>query len=392
MKSGRGNPVAFVAGPAVWGDAFFGRTETLRHLASRLQSGTSSLLVGQRRIGKSSILAQLTHLQGQGELPGIDVAPIVVSLDGNLFSGDNAADELSRALVASTLKSAEDQRPSVATSLKRLKRQQVTPWEVVDFFGRLRGEGLFVLLLFDEIDSALRLSRGEVGLLLRALVSQGHLVAVVTSFLWPDEIGIETPAASPWFNVFSVDTLGPLEPSESLEMLQVLSSRSGYRLSEPECLFLIDVLGNHPFYLQAAGFRLYAHHAYATLHDSQRPASLRKAVSNLFGEMEWHLRYIVDHLLHADLEVLKSVASGKRPNDIRALARLNRFGLVAREEGRWQVTSGMMREFVVALSHRSAGERIRESTVWKGFAGVARQAFEVAVEKAVGAAAGKYLG
>lgn len=323
---------------------------------------------------------------------GIDVAPILVSLDGNAFFGADAADELLRAVVTSIQRSIGNQQPNIAGSMiRRLGDPMTNRWEALEFFEELRKDGLSVLLLFDEIDSALKLSSGEIGLVLRALISQGHLMAICTSFRWPDEIDLEATFASPWFNVFGVDVLGHFETSESMEMLRVLSSRSGYELSLEECQFLIEVLGNNPFYLQTAGYELFAAQSYASVEPSARPDILRNTVKGLSRVLEFHLQYLVEHLSTESLEILVKVACGKHVPESNALSRLSRSGLVRQVKNNWEVTSGITREFVVALPQPSAGNKLRESGAWKAFTSVARQAFEVAVEKAVETATGKYL-
>jgi hypothetical protein len=252
--------------------------------------------------------------------------------------------------------------------------------------------GVSVFLLFDEIDSAMKISNGEAGLFLRSLVSQGHLVAICTSFLWPDEVDVSMhQAASPWFNVYSIRTLGQFQLSESIEMLQVLSDRSGYTFTEAECLFLIDMLGNHPFYLQTAGLKLFGLYSYATILPLEREAILKKAVGSLFKEdLVWHLQYLVDHLSADDFGALLAIANGKSMKD-EPVHRIARLGLITRSDNDWIIPSRIMKEFLKALPTPGLGERIRDSSVWKAISGLTSKAFEVAVEKAAEAAAGKYL-
>jgi hypothetical protein len=207
-----------------------------------------------------------------------------------------------------------------------------------------------------------------------------------------DEVEVTAQASSPWFNIFHVDSLGPFETVESIEMLRVLSARSGYELSEPECLFLIDVIGNQPFYLQAAGYRLYGEREYASLDGRARIAALRDTLIAFPQDMEMHLRYLLEHLTPADIEALSLAAAGKRSSDRKAVLRLVRLGLIREVEDRLEITSGMMREFVAALPKSSLLAKARNSDAWKAFIAVAQKAVGVAVEKAVEAASGKYLG
>jgi hypothetical protein len=115
------NSVAFIAGPPVRGNNFFGRKSDLAVLSDHLVSGNSILLVGQRRIGKSSILAQIQHLQVAGELDGVDTNAVLVSLDGNMLFGESPADNLSNVLVKSIQNSIPHQPSKIAEILRRVR-------------------------------------------------------------------------------------------------------------------------------------------------------------------------------------------------------------------------------------------------------------------------------
>lgn len=384
--------IAFVAGPPVFGDNFFGRKEELQRVVHSLATGQSTMLIGQRRIGKSSILHHINYLHKSNSISGVDAAASIVSLDGMSFFGDNGADQLSEALLGSIQRNINNQPSKIANILRKIEiKSEVKRWQALDIMQKIKQEGVSTLLLFDEIDSAVRMSKGEVGVFLRSLISQGHLVAVCTSYLWPDEIEIPIDGGSPWYNIYSISTLGPLKISESLDLLSKLSFRSGCRFSEAESMFLIDMFGNNPFYLQSAGFKLFSIYNFSSLSIEERKTVIKTLPHELFKtDLSWHFQYLLDRLSADDFDIFLKVANGKKVKEKEAY-RISRLGLISKSDGVWQIPSRITKEFLKALPTPSIKERVQGSTVWQAVSGLAEKTFEIAIGKAVETAAGKYF-
>lgn len=381
--------IAFVAGPPVYGDRFFGRRELVDSLIRRILSNASVLLIGQRRIGKSSILHQVNFLKEQGKTPFTEPFPILVRLDGMLFQRETTPDEFARRIANSIFRSTAKAPPLIAKTLRSANPKRIGDrWQVVDALEKVRSLGLTVALLFDEFDDAIRTTEGETAKLLRSFISQGHLVAVCTSYHWPHELTGVVDECSPWFNVFQIAEVGHFTQSESLEMLQTLSELTGYRMSEKECLFLCSVLGNQPFYLQLAGMRLFADYSYASRGPKERRDILPQAVAAVVQDLQWHHDYLVGHLSGKQLAALKRVAKGKAMPELSAKDVRSLSAYLQKAGDRYEINSEVFRQFLLEVPDRKDDA---SSGVLSRVADFAKGAMETAAQKAIEIAAEKYL-
>src|ERR1043165_4373102 len=75
----------FVAGPAVSGDVFYGREKELSEAGQRAARGMSTLFIGHRRIGKTSLLRQIGQNIGIAELS----TALFLYLDAETIHGED---------------------------------------------------------------------------------------------------------------------------------------------------------------------------------------------------------------------------------------------------------------------------------------------------------------
>ena len=212
-------------------DRFVGREAVLERLLRVLEGG-SVALVGERKVGKSSLLHRLAGLLRQ------ESGQVVVFWD--FFD------------------------PVEVTRLwARATRELDSDGETWEDFKRAVHNRRVVLLL-DEFDVApergfdLDVLRG-----CRALcqVERG-LRLVTTSRTLPKEV-FPDPGAGSWpYDFLGVQTLGPFTPDEARRLLAHPWALDALHFDAPTCEELVALAGRHPYRLQRA-----AHHRYETLYD-----------------------------------------------------------------------------------------------------------------------------
>jgi DNA-binding response OmpR family regulator len=231
---------------------FFGREAETAQTLSLLRNGQSVAVVGQRRIGKTSLLFHLATpdvFQAHGLNPAQHV---FVYLDCGGWSNIPPAElyqylleELSDALPPDVTANFQPPPPVTYRAFERSLR-------------RLVKQGWRPIFLFDEFE---RLSLNPAldpdffsGL--RALTAR-YPVAYVTASKAPLlELTYANASAlsSPFFNIFAAFRLGLFRELTARELLVQLAARSSAPFSEPLLDFLVELAGPHPLFLQIAGF------------------------------------------------------------------------------------------------------------------------------------------
>ena len=210
---------------------FVGRDPLLERLL-RLLEGGSVALVGERKIGKSSLLHRLADLLRRE--PG----------QGVVFWDFFNREDVTRLL---------------AKAIKKLDSDGET-WEGFKRAVHRRR----VVLLLDEFDVApergfdLDVLRG-----CRALCQAERGLRLVTaSRTLPKQI-FPKPGAGSWpYDFLGVQPLGPFTPDEARRLLAHPWAPDALHFDTPVCEELIALAGRHPYRLQRA-----AHHRYETLYD-----------------------------------------------------------------------------------------------------------------------------
>jgi len=233
---------AMIRSPA----AFFGRRREVARLAARIASDPpqSVAIVGDRRIGKSSLLAYISH-------PDV-VAEYLDPPDRALFLFLDFQEE-PRPSVAHFIQAVFDRLPPVLPA-----RAAIPPRG--DYEGlqtvvqELDRAGYRLILLFDEFDRVTRNARFDADFFafLRSLASH-HNVAYLTATTRDLQqlCHTEEISDSPFFNIFSSLYLGPMTPDEAQELIRVPSAETPFPLEEHADLIL-ELGGYFPFFLQMA--------------------------------------------------------------------------------------------------------------------------------------------
>lgn len=240
--SGFRNP--FVVGnPITRPEDFHGRQRDLRFVCARLATRQSCSIVGDARIGKTSLLHQVLHLV-RAEMS--ELRPVFVDL----------------------LAPAGRTLLSLLTDIQRqlgFEKGAATLSEFFEQISDLNGSGVCPLLALDELDLFVRLP-GEFSQdfceTLRALASERKLVLLTASRCSLHELHQRGALVSPLYNIMGLRHLSAFDDNEASAFVQRSWPRLRFDLERQR--EILERARNHPLRLQA-----YCWHAAQAQHDAR---------------------------------------------------------------------------------------------------------------------------
>jgi tRNA A-37 threonylcarbamoyl transferase component Bud32 len=270
---------------------FLGRHRELERLYSAVATRQCLSLVGERKLGKSSLLTRLSHaptLQSFGFDPS---SYIFVYFDLESMASARRDDFWLELLdtIASQLPPGD-----LAQALrKQIDSGEVRFMTVRRAMRRLRDTGLEVVLMLDEFESLARNAQfdpdfyGE----LRSLAGELGLVILTASKRSLYDLTYENSStlSSPFFNIFSEMTVGLMPGEEARQILIGLSSQASVEFAKEEIDWALDLSGPHPFFTQVIGSHLFEAPGSGELRSRGTYELIRK---RFLAEAEDHYRYI----------------------------------------------------------------------------------------------------
>lgn len=270
---------------------FFGRQRELERLYSAIATRQCLSVVGERKLGKSSLLTRLSHaptLQSFGLDPAVGVF-VYFDLESMASARredfwmdllDTIASQLPPGDLAQGLRLQIDSGDVRFMTARRALR-------------RLRDTGLEVVLMLDEFESLARNAQfdpdfyGE----LRSLAGELGLVIITASKRSLYDLTYENSStlSSPFFNIFSEMPIGLLPLDDARQILIGLSGRTGPAFCAEEVDWALDLSGPHPFFTQVIGAHLFEAPGTGQLRSAEVYEMIRK---RFMAEAEDHYRYI----------------------------------------------------------------------------------------------------
>ena len=325
---------------------FFGRRREVSKIFARIGAARpqSVSIVGERRIGKSSLLHYLCQPEIRRHyLDDPDTYTFVfIDLQEQRDIGISAFFEnLFQAIEQAQGRSRPPGLPADYETARRALR-------------RLQEEGRKIVLLFDEFDAITRNPNfpEEFFSFLRAVANKYDVAYVTTSRQDLQQLcHAERIADSPFFNIFSNLFLTRFEPEDAAMLIREPSKAAGVPL-ESHSEDVLDLAGMFPFFIQIACSVFFEELSEGGGLDVRRvQAAFRE-------EAMPHFNYILEHFDDDQRRVLRDVA-GRRPiapNLSYLLARLRRDGYLLEHNGRERVFSSA---FTSCLEEAAALEPTR---------------------------------
>jgi hypothetical protein len=250
-----GNPFTY-GNPISDPERFFGRQREVEQVFSRLrnQEAESSSIVGERRVGKTSLLHYLAHPEVRRKF-GVDSPHFVfIYSDLQMVDATMTPDRLIGRLMRQLALQAPDEDLKRAAEELR-QAETIDNFAMADLFDVVDLKGLHVVLLLDEFEKVTTNANFGPDFFygLRSLAIQHNLTLVTSSRSELIELThSEVIKSSPFFNIFANINLRLFLEPEARQLISASLAGTGVQFSKSEIDLLFRIAGFHPFFLQAA--------------------------------------------------------------------------------------------------------------------------------------------
>lgn len=242
---------------------FFGRVREAEHIFSRLRNPEfeSSSVVGDRRIGKTSLLNYITADETRRAYGLDDDSCIFVYADLQMVGAEMESSHLWRQLLASLFERCRDRDDAIASDLKALlRRDQLKIYDLDAFFRKADARGIRVVFVLDEFE---RITGNpnfspEFYFEFRSLAIHRKVALVTSSRLELVELcHSDDIKSSPFFNIFANVNLKMFSEFEFEALVVKSLADTETRFTAAEIEHVKALAGCHPYFAQVACFLLY---------------------------------------------------------------------------------------------------------------------------------------
>jgi len=325
---------------------FAGREHQVSQALSLLGNGQSISLVGQRRIGKTSLLFHIADPEVFTQHGLTPDEHLFVYVDcGGLSSLDQPG--IYQVLLEEVGDALSDIDPDLSR-LGALDEAQSMTYRAFEraLRGLIRG-GWRPIILLDEFDLMAHNPHLDPDFFsgLRALAAK-YPIAYVTASKRPLlelTYADASTLSSPFFNIFASIRLGLFSEDASRQLLTRLAAKGGGGFAADTVDCLLDLAGPHPLLLQIAGFHAFELQQAA---DSALSDADRLELHDRFcASVEEHFQYYWRNLTPEEQHTLYTlpICQGSQPDVIR---RLEQDCLILRGADGYDYLSRAFREFI----------------------------------------------
>jgi len=321
---------AMITDPAM----FFGRRAELETIFRRLAGSQCVAVVGERRIGKSSLLYRLTQPDVcQTHLP--DPARTVIAYLDLQGLGE---------LTPTTILTEALRVLGQVSGRRVVPERHATESGFRNWVQAACRAGWRLVLCLDEFEYLARCENLDEGFFayLRSLVNCFDLAYVTASRQNLRDLDPKIERSEFW-DVFAPLKLGLMPQDEARALVEEPHQRAGLPLTAGNVQFALDAAGRHPLYLQMVCYYLFE----ARRKGEVGPLDYQVIMEQFRGEATWHYDYAWRNLNAGEQETLALSAGvpGASMSEV-ALQSLVQKGLVVMEGNRPVPFAGAFRTFV----------------------------------------------
>ena len=343
-------------------DDFFGRKGELNEIFTLISipdSPQSISIVGERKIGKSSLLCFIkSEITKQNYLENPDDY-MFVYLELSAYQ-DYDSEQFFEILVREL---------SFVASEKISGFLNMHHEMFEEFVKLLSSKGKRIIFMFDEFDKILKIPAFTSNLLeyFRSLTNQ-YLLSFITCSRVPINELTEAGKGSPFFNIFHNFNLGYFEEEEALELIQIPSSKHNVEFNTEDMSFINKVEFRHPFFIQVACSHIFKLRKERNKLDGERiDMKLYDLLfQRLYNDTKAHWSFYLEHMSEEEKNVILKISKGEslsHSEDISAFQLFNK-SLVYKNE-KWKIFSTLFQRFMnVEESENSKKTQIKDIFTW----------------------------
>jgi serine/threonine protein kinase len=286
---------------------FYGRKSEVQRIYARIAAASrpqSISVVGERRIGKSSLLHYLYHPHNRRKYlanPETYVFAFIDFQEEPITSLKELFKSIFNAFMQEYLGEFKISLSADYQGFRSLVRS-------------FDAQGMRMIILFDEFEmvTSNRIFDPEFFAFFRSMANKYNIAYVVTtakelqSLCHSKEI-----ATSPFFNIFSNLNLGALKLEEARELICEPSAAAGHPL-EPYVDDILKLTGLFPFYLQIACSAFFELVKTGTLREA---AMLQETKRQFFEEAGVHFKNTWEKFTPEEQKLVTNLIAGKKPRE-----------------------------------------------------------------------------
>ena len=290
---------------------FYGRSEDLRQIVNRLRSSAheSTSVVGERRIGKTSLLKHLdtTEIAVELGLPPDEYCMVYIDFQG-------LTDITPQRFWQRVLRKMERAicLPELVPEIQEVRKmEEFDLFDLEDLFELIADEGLTTVLLLDEFEYVTQnpnFGSDFFGGLRALAIHQNLPLVTATRRELVDLCHSEELKGSPFFNIFANVVLRPFSQEEVFEMLDGYLAATDLAFSDEEKNLVIGLGGGYPFFTQMAGNYLVE----AKQKGFEGDQLLQEVYASFDEQSDSHFTYMWSHSSESEKITLLAVISLNR--------------------------------------------------------------------------------
>lgn len=240
---------------------FFGRKHEVSQVYSRLRNVEfeSSSLVGERRVGKTSLLNYLMdpHVR---RAHGLDSYRYVfVYIDLQMLDQNTTPSRLAKRLIQQVARQMQDNEIRELLDKTR-ELESIDNFALEDLFDSIDEKDQYIVLLLDEFENVTENQNFGPDFFygLRSLAIH-HNLSLITSSRREliDLCHSEAIRSSPFFNIFANIIIRLFTQSEAFDLISGSLLGTGVSFTTSELDTLLRIAGYHPYFLQVACYFLF---------------------------------------------------------------------------------------------------------------------------------------
>jgi len=290
---------------------FFGRKHEVDQVYSRLRNigFESSSIVGERRIGKTSLLKFMMHPEVRLSY-GLDSDKyLFIYLDLQMIDKDTTPLRLWQRCLRQMERSCPD--AEVKQMFEEMRTTDtIDTFAIADLFDSMDEKGLFLVFLLDEFENVTANQNFDAAFFygLRSLATHHHLSLITSSRRELIELcHSEAIRSSPFFNIFANINLRLFSEVEAKNLIDQLLTGTRISFTHEELDLILCSAGYHPYFLQIACYFLFeAYSQGLALNERMKFMSkeFREEASPHFDDY-WHNCYEQEKIVLTALALLK---------------------------------------------------------------------------------------
>ncbi len=368
---------------------FYGREAELRQITNRLLSSAheSTSIIGERRIGKTSLLY---HLGNPEISTRLGLTPDKFCLVYADFQGltDITPTRFWQRILKKMSRSLCDE--SLKPNIEKLSGQESFDlFDLEDLFEATQDKGLTVVLMLDEFEYVTQNPnfKGDFFGGLRALaIHHGVALLPATRRELVDLCHSDEIKGSPFFNIFANVVLRPFPIEDAASLVDGYLSSLEETFSPEEREFILRLGGGQPFFLQIAGHYLVDAKTQGL---SARPL-FEHAVADFDQQADPHFSYLWSHCTESEkitllgILALQQEKASKKSTQAERLQKMNprahldvvtlaRRGLIVGVNGEYKLFSPSLERWVLREIMTPPGEEESPASVDEWLKGGGRE-------------------